>query len=184
MNGSDVMRRLHEHRMWANQQLLAAARDLSDEALHHPLAIGQGSVWKSLAHMYAAEFVWLAAIDGNEQAAAPGDRPDGLPGNQRGETPIASLDELATHWQKTDEGWQRMLAGLSDDQLDREVWRVGALSGKRAVTRLSDVLLHVCTHAHYTVAQVVNMLRQLGVGSLPDPMLITLARQETASRTP
>jgi hypothetical protein len=42
------------------------------------------------------------------------------------------------------------------------------------------VLLHVCTHAHYTVAQGINMLRRLGVPTdrLPDPMLITLSRQE------
>ena len=51
-------------------------------------------------------------------------------------------------------------------------------NGKRTGTRRSDLLLHVCTHAHYTAAQVVNMLRQLGESSLPDPMLITLARQQ------
>ena len=38
-----------------------------------------------------------------------------------------------------------------------------------------DVLLHVCTHAHYTSAQVVNMLRQVGLDPLPDVMLISLA---------
>jgi uncharacterized damage-inducible protein DinB len=37
--------------------------------------------------------------------------------------------------------------------------------------------MHVCTHAHYTAAQVVNMLRQIGV-ELPETMLITLARKE------
>jgi hypothetical protein len=40
------------------------------------------------------------------------------------------------------------------------------------------VLLHLCTHAQYTVAQAVNMLRQAGLGPLPDVMLITMARQE------
>jgi uncharacterized damage-inducible protein DinB len=51
-------------------------------------------------------------------------------------------------------------------------------SGQRFGSRRSDVLLHVCTHAHYTAAQVVNMLRHLGVEKLPDTMLISLARQE------
>jgi hypothetical protein len=35
-------------------------------------------------------------------------------------------------------------------------------------------------HAHYTSAQVVNMLRQLGVENLPETMLISLARREMA----
>jgi uncharacterized damage-inducible protein DinB len=45
-------------------------------------------------------------------------------------------------------------------------------------SRRADVMLHVCTHAQYTTAQVVNMLRQIGVEKLPDVMLIALARQE------
>jgi uncharacterized damage-inducible protein DinB len=48
-------------------------------------------------------------------------------------------------------------------------------------TSRGDVLLHVCTHAQYTTAQAVNMLRQVGVEKLPDTMLITLARQEIAT---
>jgi hypothetical protein len=40
------------------------------------------------------------------------------------------------------------------------------------------VLLHVCTHALYTGAQVVNMLRESGVEKLPETMLISLARHE------
>ncbi|HLJ97295.1 MAG TPA: hypothetical protein VKU02_29315 [Gemmataceae bacterium] len=50
--------------------------------------------------------------------------------------------------------------------------------GKRFGTHRSDVLLHVCTHAHYTAAQVVNMLRHTGMEKLPETMLISLARQE------
>jgi uncharacterized damage-inducible protein DinB len=51
-------------------------------------------------------------------------------------------------------------------------------SGQRFGTRRSDVLLHVCTHAHYTAAQVANMLRHVGVEKLPETMLISLARHE------
>jgi uncharacterized damage-inducible protein DinB len=52
----------------------------------------------------------------------------------------------------------------------------------RLATRRSDVLLHVCTHAHYTAAQVINMLRQTGIDKLPETMLISLARKEASER--
>lgn len=39
-------------------------------------------------------------------------------------------------------------------------------------------MLHMCSHAHYTAAQVVNMLRQVGVEKLPETMVISLVRQE------
>jgi uncharacterized damage-inducible protein DinB len=181
MNARDVICRLHEHRAWVNRKLLEAAKNLSDEALHRPLAIGQGSVWRSLLHLHAAEYGWLGALLGNEQAILPGDVAHKLPGNQEGEAGIRSLEDLAARWDELESRWQKYLEGLDPNSLDEPVFKVSS-NGLRRATRRSDILLHVCTHAHYTTAQVVNMLRQLGAELLPDPMLITLARQQTAPR--
>jgi uncharacterized damage-inducible protein DinB len=73
------------------------------------------------------------------------------------------------------------LQPLSEAQLDDLVWRISTYGPRRATRRL-DVLLHVCTHAHYTATQTINMLRQLGASELPDPMLITLAREELTEK--
>src|SRR4051812_30878334 len=173
----NVVRRLHEHRAWVNNQLLAASKTLSDDALRAPLAIGQGSVWKSLLHLLAAEFVWLEALRGNEQGLLAGDLPDKLPGNQQGIGGIRSLAELGSRWRELEGRWQAYLAELSADSLDDLVYRVSS-DGQRRATRRLDTLLHVSTHAHYTAAQVMNMLRQLGVRDLPDPMLISMARRQ------
>lgn len=182
MTALDVIRRLHQHRAWANARLLTAAAELDDEALRRKLAIGQGSVWKSLVHMYAAEWVWLATLKGDESPLFPGDLPGKLPGNQEGPRAIASLAELKEKWLANEAGWRDYLEALAEPDLDALVPKVSS-SGQRAMTRRGDILLHVCTHAHYTTAQVINMLRQLGVTSLPDPMLITLARAELAEAT-
>lgn len=82
MTALDVIRRLHEHRMWSNARLLSAAESVPTDDLRKKLAIGQGTLWRSLVHMYAAEWAWLAALEGDENPVLPGDRPDGLPGNQ------------------------------------------------------------------------------------------------------
>src|SRR5436305_14887351 len=57
MNSIAIIQRLHKHRRWVNENLLAAANPLSDEQLHRSFPMGQGSIWKSLVHLYAAEFV-------------------------------------------------------------------------------------------------------------------------------
>jgi uncharacterized damage-inducible protein DinB len=93
MNAVELLQRLHQHRAWVNNNLLAAAATLSDEQLRSPFQIGQGSVWKSLVHLYAAEFVWLEVLHGNEEFIVPGDLPDKLPGNQQGEGGITDLDD-------------------------------------------------------------------------------------------
>jgi uncharacterized damage-inducible protein DinB len=172
-----LIRRLHQHRAWVNENLLSAAANLSEEQLRQTFQIGQGSIWQSLLHLYAAEFAWLEALLGNDDPLVRGDLPGRIPGNQLGEGGIASLDELREKWAVLQQRWDRYLAELSPESLDDPVYKVALSSGKRLATRRSDVLLHVCTHAQYTTAQVVNMLRQAGVEKLPETMLISLARQ-------
>jgi uncharacterized damage-inducible protein DinB len=173
----NLIQRLHQHRAWVNENLLAAAATLSAEQLRQSFPIGQGSVWMSLLHMYAGEFVWLEALMGNEDTVVRGDLRGKLPGNQLAGGGIATLAELQQEWTELAQRWERYLAELPAEALDQPVYRVASSTGQRFGTRRADVLLHVCTHAHYTAAQVVNMLRHLGVQKLPDTMLITLARQ-------
>lgn len=177
MNAVELLQRLHQHRAWVNGNLLTAAATLSDEQLWSAFPIGQGSVWKSLLHLYAAEYVWLETLLGNEGFLVPGDLPGKIPGNQQGEGGIAGLNDLRQKWAALEQRWIGYLASLTPPALEEVVNRKSS-SGQRFGTRRSDVLLHVCTHAHYTAAQVVNMLRHVGVEKLPDTMLISLARQE------
>jgi uncharacterized damage-inducible protein DinB len=178
MNAVELIQRLHRHRAWVNGNLLAAAGDLSDGQLRSPFAIGQGSIWKSLVHLYAAEYVWLEALLGNEDFLVPGDLPGKLPGNQQGEGSVTDLADLRLKWSELEKRWTGYLANMSSAALDEIVYRKSVSLGTRLGTRRSDALLHVCTHAHYTAAQVVNMLRQAGVEKLPETMLISLARHE------
>jgi uncharacterized damage-inducible protein DinB len=182
MNASDLVRRLHHHRMWVTQLLLKAVRSLTVEQLHSQLMIGQGSVWKTLTHLLAAEYVWLEALLGNDDPLLPGDVKGKLPGNQEGSSPIASLSDLESKWRALDCKWSEYLSILDDKSLEGIVYKVSTSSGfsKRHGTKRSDVLLHVCTHAQYTTAQLINMLRQLGQAELSDVMLISLARVESA----
>jgi uncharacterized damage-inducible protein DinB len=180
MNAIDLLRRLHQHRTWVNGNLLAAAAELTEEQLRSTFQIGQGSIWKSLVHLYAAEYVWLEALLGNEDPLMPGDLPGKLPGNQQGEGAITGMDDLRQKWAVLEQRWSEYLATLTPDSLDELVYKKSTSSGfgKRLGTRRADVLLHVCTHAHYTAAQVVNMLRQAGADKLPETMLISLVRHE------
>jgi uncharacterized damage-inducible protein DinB len=168
--------------MWANHQLLETVQSLTAEQLRRPLAIGQGSVWKTLTHLLAGEYVWLEALCGNENPLLPGDSPGSLPGNQEGAGAMDSLDDLRAKWHELDGRWNDFLSRLKDESLEEIVFKISTSSGlgKRHGTRRADVLLHVCTHAQYTTAQLVNMLRQLHVTPLPDVMLISLARSESA----
>jgi len=174
-----VIRRLHQHRDWVNQNLLESARALNDEQLRKAFEIGQGSVWKSMVHMYAAEYVWLEALLGHEDPLVQGDLPGHLPGNQLGQGTIASLNELSGLWCKLEGRWSQFLTTINPESLEQVVYKISSNSALgRFGTKQLDILLHVCTHAHYTAAQVINMLRQCGVQKFPGTMVVMMARQE------
>lgn len=178
MNAIELLQRLHQHRAWVNGNLLTAAATLRHEQLRSEFQIGQGSIWKSLLHLYGAEYVWLETLLGNEQFLVPGDLPGKLPGNQQGEGGVTDLADLQRKWSELEKRWTDYLAHLSSTALEEVVYRKSPSLGTRLGIRRSDALLHVCTHAHYTVAQVVNILRQGGIDKLPETMLISLVRHE------
>src|SRR5262245_42088899 len=126
MNSVSVIRRMHQHRAWVNENLLAAAGALGEEKLRQTFAIGQGSIWKSLVHLYAAEFVWLEALLGNASGLTPGDLPGRIPGNQQGENALASLAELSDAWRKLANRWSDYLGTLTEQALDEPVYRFAA----------------------------------------------------------
>lgn len=183
MKAIDVIRRLHNHRAWVNARLITAADTLFEADLRRTFPIGQGSIWQSLVHLYAAEYIWIETLQRNENPVVPGDLPGKIPGNQLGENPIISMEELRTKWSLLESRWKTYLDSLRDESLDEIVYKVSTSSGigKRHPTSRGDILIHVCTHAQYTTAQIVNMFKQAGVQNLPDVMLITLARIEAGT---
>jgi uncharacterized damage-inducible protein DinB len=153
MTSLGLIRRLRQHQRWANRGLVAACRPLSPGQLRRPFPIGQGSVLATLIHLYAPEFVWLAAMEGDPHSVSPFS------------VRFDTVAELEAAWATLDARWDAFYGRLTEADLDRPVTKVSISSGAGLtfVTPLSDVLLHVFTHAQYTAAQLKNMLRHLGV---------------------
>lgn len=128
MNAVALIQRLHQHRAWVNSNLLKAVAQLTDEQLRSPFQIGQGSIWKSLTHLHAAEYVWLEALLGNEDPLLQGDLPGRLPGNQQGEGGIASLDKLRQKWSDLEQRWITYLASLTPDRWMKSFTRKARVS--------------------------------------------------------
>ena len=162
--GADVVRRLHQHRLWANVRLLMAAAALTDDQLRRDFPIGPGSVLKTLAHLFAAEEVWLAALKSEPTARFRQDD-------------FTTLDPLAAAWRDLDGRWREYLAALRDVDLAKPATRISATGLKTTVPAL-DILLHVCDHGAYHAAQLTNMLRQVGADPLPNRAFITMSREE------
>jgi uncharacterized damage-inducible protein DinB len=169
VNTIAFIQRMHQHRRWADDLLLETARGLSQEQLHQPIDIGQGSVWATLTHLYGAEWVWIETIQGRQDAPLPSAEA------------FESLEALSVAWSALHKRWERYLAELRPGALEAKITRSSSMTaGQSLVMPLHDVLIHVCTHAQYTSAQMVHMLKRLGLAAnqLPGVSMTVISRGE------
>lgn len=145
------------HDRWATHRLLDACAGLSDEQFHQRFTIGIGSLHDTLVHNIGAIQVWADVL-----ANAPS-RP-WISSDRR------SVPQLRQLFDVEHAHLVRSAAGDMGEVYSRE--RNGVVS---RYTR-GVILMHVSTHGVHHRAQCLNMLRQLGVASLPQSSVVEWSR--------
>lgn len=137
--GREIIERMFRHLEWANQHVLALVE--RDPRNSEP-AMGV------LAHMFAAERVWLLRIRGE---------------NSRSQAvwPTLSREAMVAMAAETSVGYAGLLAGATDDDLARVVTYTNQ-SGRTFLTRVDDILIHVATHGAYHRGQIAASVRRAG----------------------
>ncbi len=166
MDSSSTIRDAHAWMRWLTARTVEASATLPDADLRRTFPIGLGSVWETLVHLYGAESVWIAAIEGAPISGFPG----------AGD--FAGLPQLNDAWGEVRARWDSYLLRLSDAELGRVVVRVR--EGKEFRQRVADALMQVPTHALYHNAQLSFMFRSMG-HVLPDSSWILYARHRLAA---
>ncbi|GLC25923.1 DinB family protein [Roseisolibacter agri] len=140
--------RLYDYDSWANARLLAAVARLTPEEFVRPVAGSYGSVRNTLVHVMSAEWGWVERCGGH----ARGERltPERYP------TPAALIAE----WARVEGYARELLAGLTDDDLAREV--AFSFGGPTSVATVGALLQHAALHAVHHRGQVALLLRELG----------------------
>lgn len=146
---SNPMDILLAHNHWATRNLLDACVPLSPEQFHRKFEMGLGNLHDTFGHIIGAMQIWTDVL------------------HQRATRPI-------TDGKTRDVPDYLMLLDAACGELD-EILRSHPLEG--VVARVRDgktmrytrgaILTHVTTHGMHHRAQALNMLRHLGVKSLP-----------------
>lgn len=158
----DYIRTAWEYNFWASGRLLDAAAALSEADFLRDLGDGVGSVRNKLAHIYGADAVWLARIEG---AALPQMPPVD-------EFPNAS--ELRLKQSTVHEAFGEIIRTATPASLARKV-AYRNLKGQDFETPLDEILLHVANHATYHRGQAASLIRRL-TGTPPVTDLIEFFR--------
>ena len=141
---------MFRYNAWANREILAACRGLTEEQLDTSVVGTYGSIIATLRHFSASESGYQARLMGEEPSwdRRAGDAPD-MP------TLMARHDELAERWERflsTPFDAERTFLIPWHDGIDRDV-------------PAGVVLTQAVIHAHEHRSQICTILTQLGVNA-------------------
>src|SRR5260370_13837675 len=102
-----TLRDLIEYNYWARDRQLEACAALSQEQFLRPLGSSFSSMRDTLAHLVAAEWVWLERWRGRSPAALPSAEE------------FPTLAKVAERWREVERDMREYLRGLKEEDLPR-----------------------------------------------------------------
>jgi len=137
-----------DYTAWASMRLTEACAGLTPDELTRDFGTADKSVLRTLVHVFGADRVWLARVEGR--------------------TPEAFLTEadhdlavLQLDWPEVLEGWKRWVAGLDEAALNGEM-TYRDLKGREWRNTRWQIVAHVVNHATHHRGQVAGFLRAMG----------------------
>lgn len=134
------LERLFRFVTWADRRTLESLRAVPLAAIAESLPL--------LAHVLAAEHVWLARLEGREP--------------KHPVWPDLSLEACVQLLQENDTGYRALLKQLSEEEL-ADVKNYRNAAGQEFQTPVLDILLQVITHGGYHRGQIAKILGRNGV---------------------
>jgi uncharacterized damage-inducible protein DinB len=134
-----------DYTAWASERLVAAAAQLTPAEAVRDFGTSEKSVIGTLAHVYAADRVWLRRVKGEPPAGFIDDSD-------------RDLAVLQTAWPELLGRWREFLAAA--DPSARISYH--DLKGNPYTTPLWQIVLHVVNHATHHRGQAAGMIRAMG----------------------
>jgi len=164
----DDLKLLIDFNYWARDRLIDAMATISTEQFVRPLSSSFGSVRDTVAHICAAEHIWIQRLKGQ--------KPDGSPNSNE----LPDVEALRTFWTNSEYQMRETIEQLGPRLVEFQL-KYQDLRGHGQSDSLWQVLHHMVNHGTYHRGQITTMLRQLG-GLPPQSMDLLVFYREFNSR--
>ena len=139
---------------WAYQTLTDTILKM-DEHLHQQIVKSSfPNLYATVLHLWDAESIWWQRMEGHQQMV--------IPSKQFNPTMKEAINGLL---QQAGE-WERFVQNVTDEQLQRE-FDYKNLNGEPFHSAVWQVTHHLFNHGTYHRGQLVTMMRELGVTTIP-----------------
>ena len=160
----DDLHFLIDYHYWARDRVLDAASTITPEQFLRPMGSSFSSMRDTVAHICAAERIWIARLKG--------EKPQGLLNADRIPDPAAARRE----WAELEGEMREQLAGLGPEAIERTI-NYRDLRGNEQSDPVWQIVQHVVNHGTYHRGQITTMLRQLDAAPPASMDLIAFYRE-------
>ena len=161
----ELLKQLAAYNIWANQKLIDLILALSEEKQIQEIPSSFKSLQSTLLHMWDAESIWWQRLKLNERLIIPSE-------NFKGST-----NDVINGLLNQSRQWFEWVNNANDVSIDH-VFQYYNSKKEHFKSPVYQVILHVFNHGTYHRGQLVNMLRQLGVGKIPATDFIVWGRKK------
>ena len=154
----NAMQDLLAYSAWSSRRLVEAAAQLPFEQLTRDFGTADKSVLGTLVHVFAADRIWFARVDGIVPTTFISDADYHLP-------------VLQNEWPPVHEKWRGWAAGLTDEAAAADL-SYADMRGNRWQQPLWQVVLHVVNHGTHHRGQAAGFLRSMGQAPPPIDMTV------------
>jgi uncharacterized damage-inducible protein DinB len=164
----DLLDRLLEHDAWTTRQLVDRCRALSDDQLDRPFDIGHRTIRATLQHIIGNMETWSALMAGATKLPPRPAREGESISNLADRLTRAAADLAhVAHTVRTREDWDERWLDVLDSPPKEKTY--------------GGAIAHVITHSMHHRAQLLYMLRQLGLTGLPEGDVLSWEQQQRAA---
>ena len=157
--------RLFAYTVWANHRVMRAAATLDPDDFRRDLKSSHGGVRGTLAHMMAAEWIWLERWKGVS------------PTRMADEGEFSDVVALRDRWAAIEEHRRSWLETLRPEAMAETV-RYRDTKGNEWAQPLWHLVQHVANHGTYHRGQVIALLRLLGAKPVTTDMVLWDRKQD------
>ncbi|MBI1314360.1 DinB family protein [bacterium] len=161
----DILDRLLGHDAWTTRELLRRSRGLTDDELDRDFDIGHRTLRRTFLHIIRNMEVWTDLISGQPV------RPD-----DGGEADRRSIDGLLARLDVVASQFRQVARRLVIEGRLDELW-IDHLDDPPQEKSYGGAITHLLTHSMHHRAQVLFLLRSLGVTDLPEGDVLSWERQ-------
>ena len=153
-----------QYHVWATGLLLDAIQALPPEQQQAEVPSSFNSLYKTILHLWDAESIWWQRLKLQERITRPS------------EGAYATINDVSNGLLQQSRQWRDWVANAQEHMLQHEF--IYQNSKKEQFKQpVYEMLLHLFNHGTYHRGQLVTMLRQLGVETIPATDFIIWSRK-------